>query len=189
MSFKPGNAGIGRAAAVADESAQDDGFAVAHGDFGAGLALGGGGDAADAGDLHGGAELFDIGLNVHDHQAVGIDQRQDLQMNADLQLRVLRTGAAAVAVIIGAGDVRDGIADEQIGRHRVGSLNARTGEDVDPAVAGHGFQDDVEVIAKFGEIAEAAGKIGQGGAAGGGRAAGAVGGGGGCRSESRRRRS
>src|SRR5208283_6133827 len=82
---------------------------------------------------------------------------------------------AAVAVIVGAGDVGDGVTDEQIGGHGVGGLNAGTGQDVDPAVARDGFHDDVEIVAELGEITESAGEIGQRGAADRG---GGVGGGG-----------
>ncbi len=89
---------------------------------------------------------------------------------------VLGAGAAAV-VTVGAGDVGNGVADEEVGRHGVGGLDAGPGEDVDPAVTGHGFHDDVEVVAEFGEVTESAGQVGQGVATGGAAAGDGAGGG------------
>ena len=67
---------------------------------------------------------------------------------------MLGTGPSPVTVIIRARYVGDRIADEQIRRHSVRGLDARPGKDVDPAVTGDRFKDDIQIISKFRKIAE-----------------------------------
>ena len=56
--------------------------------------------------------------DVHDHEAILIDQGQDVQGDADLLILELRTPAAR-DVGEGASDEGDGVAHEQVGFDRV----------------------------------------------------------------------
>jgi hypothetical protein len=60
-----------------------------------------------------------------------------------------------VAVIIDAGDVRDGFTDKEEAGNGVGGLDARTGDNVDFAILRDGVDGHIEIVHR-GEIAKPA---------------------------------
>src|SRR5205814_1662273 len=85
-----------------NQAAKDDGVAVADGDFGDGLLLAGDGHLTDVGEIDRAAGALDLLVDVHDHQAVGIDQGRDFERDADLELLDGRVAAERTAAIITA---------------------------------------------------------------------------------------
>ena len=167
--FQERHAAVRLALGGGDEAAEHDGVAVVDRHVGLGVALDGRGHRV-AVNLHVVARLRDVLRDVHDHEAVLVDDGHDVQADADGELRILRGIAAAVEpVVVGAGDVGARLADEDgrgLGRR---GHDARTREDVDARIVGGGGEGEVEVLIDLAEVVEAraeqvrrAGKAGEG---------------------------
>ena len=75
------------------------------------------------------SHIINFLIDVHDHQAVGIDERRDIQLDTDRQLRVRRAIANSSATVITTGDIRKRLADKKLSRFGLRSLDARALDD------------------------------------------------------------
>ena len=140
-----------------DEAAKDDGVAIFDGDLGRKRALVGVGNIAHAGNLGIAVDVVDFLLDIHHHQAVGIDKRRDVQRDADLQLVIGGTGAGAnAAVVINAADIGHRAADKKLRFLGLRSLNARTLNDGNRTVRRRRLQGHVPGRADVSKVAQTA---------------------------------
>ena len=99
---------------------------------------------ADAVNVGVAGDVVNFLVDLHHHQTVGIDEWRDVQCHTDRELRVGRADARGAAVV-SAGHIRHRVADEERGRLRLESLDARLLDDGDGIVGSRRLDRDVVV--------------------------------------------
>src|ERR1041385_373598 len=156
--FEERNAGAAPGFRGFDQTTKNDGVVIANRNFGRSFFAAGDRDIPDVGDRDSAIGAFNGLMNIHDDEAIGIDQGSDFE--GDTYVHRLDGGITAdgaAAVITGA-RVWARFTDEQLGLLIVRGLNPWPLKDAGAAVAGDQIHGDVEVAAKTAEITEAAGE-------------------------------
>ena len=97
-------------------------------------------------------------VDVHDNEAVGIDEWSHVQLDANRHLRIGIPAIVGDTTIVGAGDIRNRLADKKLRGLGLRSLDARTLDDARVIVSLRRLHRHVPVGADVTEITQAAGK-------------------------------